>query len=624
MATISDITTTPLSGLNHIDALLDKGPDWNYLSGANNTILYTFATDSGNEARQSGQVSFSASQQANARGAMAMVSALTGIAFVETASGSSAQVHFANVNITGANTSGLSSWASSYSQSQNGTLISYTVQSYLYLDNAEFGGQNGNLTPGGRGYETLLHEIGHMLGLKHPFEESITLPSSQDNSSNTLLSYSSQGGPYSQYSPYDVAALNWLYGGDGLGGALGIGSTGGGRYITGTSRADTLSGTAAADTLRGDGGNDILNGGAGIDTAIFSGLYSSYSFAEASAGRLSISGADGTDLLDSIEFLRFADQTVPRAGLGSTDVTPPALATASVASSGGGLVANQPTITGSAEAGAQVTLIAVSFGDGGRAVIGQTQAGADGAWSAVPLPLANGAYTVNVKSTDAAGNASEASAAVAFIIASPLNSSGGVGSDRFSGAPGNNAFDGKGGIDTLAYANARANYTVLKTELGFSVSSGIGADGLDSLVNMERIVFANGAVALDIDGNGGQSYRLYKAAFDRTPDLVGAGFWINSMDSGQSLRMVAQGFINSAEFTQLYGSNADDTTFVGKLYQNVLHRGPDTAGFSYWLNALNTNATTRADVLAYFSESPENQAQVIGQIQNGFDYTPWA
>ena len=42
MATVSEVLTTPLSGLQHIDALLDKGPDWNYLTGTANTIFYTF------------------------------------------------------------------------------------------------------------------------------------------------------------------------------------------------------------------------------------------------------------------------------------------------------------------------------------------------------------------------------------------------------------------------------------------------------------------------------------------------------------------------------------------------------------------------------------------------------
>jgi hypothetical protein len=39
------------------------------------------------------------------------------------------------------------------------------------------------------------------------------------------------------------------------------------------------------------------------------------------------------------------------------------------------------------------------------------------------------------------------------------------------------------------------------------------------------------------------------------------------------------------------------------------------------MNAL--HIAPRAEVLVDFSESPENQAQVIGQIANGIDYTLW-
>ena len=45
------------------------------------------------------------------------------------------------------------------------------------------------LTPGKEGYATILHELGHALGLKHPFEEPNTLPSSLDDTNHTLMSY---------------------------------------------------------------------------------------------------------------------------------------------------------------------------------------------------------------------------------------------------------------------------------------------------------------------------------------------------------------------------------------------------------------------------------------------------
>jgi serralysin len=430
MATVSDINTTEYSSLNHIDALLDAGPDWNYLTPAGNTILYTFSVAAGNESGRAGQEAFTLAQQGAARTALNELSRLTGIQFTETVAGTSAQIHLANINIEGASTTGLCSWQTSYSDGKDQQLTKYDADAWVYLDNAEWGAANRNLTPGGQGYETLLHELGHALGLKHPFEGDATLPSAQDNSNNTVMSYTSAGGNHSTYSQYDVAALNWLYGGDGLRGALGINSTTGGRYYTGTTNNDTL---------QGGGGNDTINGGSGLDTAVLRGAHSQYA------------------------------------------------------------VTGQP--------GAQ----------------------------------------------------------------------------------------------------------------GFTVKDNSGASGTDSLVDVERIHFSDAWLALDTDGAAGQAYRLYQAAFDRAPDLAGLGYWIKVMDGGVGLEQVASEFTHSIEFNDTYGTTTN-AQFVDLLYQNVLHRPAEGAGYNYWMDMLSNHGLTREALLGSFSESPENQAQLIGAIGNGIDF----
>lgn len=187
----------------------------------------------------------------------------------------------------------------------------------------------------------------------------------------------------------------------------------------------------------------------------------------------------------------------------------------------------------------------------------------------------------------------------------------------FDNGDGNDSIDGGGGIDTLLSGASRANTTLVRTDSGWQLSSLY--DGLDNLSHIERIAFANSTLALDIDGNAGQAYRVYQAAFNRTPDNNGLKFWIGAMDQGASLHDVAAGFINSAEFQALYGSNPGNDQFVTRLYSNVLHRAADAGGYNYWLGLLDQKLISKTDALVQFSESPENQAGVIGVIQNGIE-----
>ena len=181
-------------------------------------------------------------------------------------------------------------------------------------------------------------------------------------------------------------------------------------------------------------------------------------------------------------------------------------------------------------------------------------------------------------------------------------------------------FQGSNGIDTVIYADSRAaSHTMTKiAEDWWEVSSSDG--NTDFLFDIERIQFSNISVAFDTDGNAGQVYRIYQAAFNRTPDKAGLGYWLYGMDHGLSLLDVSRGFINSPEFALLYGANPTSAEIVTRLYQNVLHRAPEKGGFDYWINQLDGGYQTRTQVLTGFSESPENQAQIIGVIQNGIEY----
>jgi hypothetical protein len=623
----TDFNATPVTGqssLYYIDALLDTGPDWNWFNPSANTLYYTFSVASGNDKNQTGQVAFTATQQLYAVDVLNKLSTITGIQFKPTSSGTDAQIHFANIDITSnASTVGLCQWYASWNSDGSG---GYDADAYVYLDNREWAGQNANPAPGTEGYETLLHEIGHALGLKHPFydagaDNTYLLPASEDSTAFTVMAYQESGGPYTTYRPYDMAALMWLYGGDGLAGNLGV--NGKGEYILGTSAANVIAGGSGNDMLvggdgnddiTGNGGNDTIDGGNGTDTVHFAGARSAYTISSAN-GALIVSGSTtGTDTITNGELFAFADMTLSLSQL--VDLTPPAAPSATTKEGPSGLIAgNIAIISGVTEAQAAIKV------SNGTTTLANATADANGAYTVSTSALVNGSYTLSVTATDAAGNTS-APTQLALKVDTAQSKLGTAAADQFTATTGNNTFDGAGGLDTVVFGGAHAGYAVAAISGGFTVTDNAGSGGVDAVFNVERLSFTDHTViGLDIDGTAGMGYRIYQAAFDRSPDLAGLGYWIGVMDQGASLDSIAAGFLGSAEAQQIY-HDTTNAQFVDLLYQHVLHRAGDAGGVAYWNGVLDAG-NARAVVLADFSESPENQAAVIGAIQNGILFTPY-
>jgi Ca2+-binding RTX toxin-like protein len=198
------------------------------------------------------------------------------------------------------------------------------------------------------------------------------------------------------------------------------------------------------------------------------------------------------------------------------------------------------------------------------------------------------------------------------------------GNDLLWGGAGDDQIDGGTGLDVAMYEGKRADFTVTRGTGGVTVKDGKGAEGSDLLTNVERIRFSDGsALGLDIDGVGGQAFRVYQAAFARTPDQGGLGYWIAQMDKGASLLSVAQGFVASGEFKALYGAAPTNLEIITRFYQNVLKREGEADGIKFWVGALDSKAVTAAEVLMGFSESAENQAGLVGVMSNGFAFTPF-
>lgn len=342
--------------------------------------------------------------------------------------------------------------------------------------------------------------------------------------------------------------------------------------------------------------------------------------ATATAGSNGLWSAVSLALKDGLNYQAYATATDAAGNVSAAsgpvvfhiDSVAPSVPTLNVALATGG---NQPVFTGTGEAGTAIELYRL----GDFTKIGSADVGADGKWVLNSQPLPNGNYNVRVVSVDKAGNArSGADENVASITISHNGYQAGTANrDIITMNLGNNAVDGGAGLDTVVFSGTRASYTIRSEDWGFSATAANGE--VDGLFNVERIKFDDMMMALDINGSAGEIYRLYQAAFDRVPDGGGLAHWINRTDQGDSMMQIAQYFAQNKEYIDLY-ANTSNEQFVTKLYEHVLDRAPEGGGYDFWVGNLNRGSTNRDEVLTLFSESPENQAQVIGSIVNGIEY----
>jgi hypothetical protein len=192
------------------------------------------------------------------------------------------------------------------------------------------------------------------------------------------------------------------------------------------------------------------------------------------------------------------------------------------------------------------------------------------------------------------------------------------GNDRIIGGAGLDNISGGVGTDTYVTGLPWTGRTALSYVAGGATTLRV-AEGTEFIYDVERFAFGEVVLAFDVDGTAGQSYRLYQAAFARTPDVQGLSWWTRQMDDGMPLVEAARQFLVTPEAQAAYGSAPSATQFVGKLYQNVLGRAGEPSGVNFWVGQIETNARDRAQVLSEFAQSPENVALVGSSVRSGIE-----
>ncbi len=186
-----------------------------------------------------------------------------------------------------------------------------------------------------------------------------------------------------------------------------------------------------------------------------------------------------------------------------------------------------------------------------------------------------------------------------------------AGDDTIKGNGGNDVIDGGTGND-LAVFNGKLNAYQLK-HVGntYTVTSKSGADGTDTITNVESLKFSDltvnlGVQALAASAPQSQVQRLvelYVAFFNRVPDADGLAYWIGEIKSGRSINQIAESFYEAGvKFADVTGfsANMNNTDFINIVYRNVLGRGDgaDAEGLAYWNAQLSNGSESRGSLVS--------------------------
>jgi len=256
---------------------------WNAAAevGTPTVVTYSFSTsqpDYDTDDRP-GFTGFGATHQEYARDALDVWAASSGISFVEVPESVGGTIRFAMFDMTGL-TNAVGRQLSGFAYYPNST---WSIGGDIYMNANYYAANAATMAPGVRGYSILLHEVGHAIGFKHPFEGDPTIDAAHDNGSYTVMSYDRPNTTVSLGS-VDVEAAQYYYGTSGYSVGwdaatltLSQVATEAGERVLGIDLADQIHALGGNDTVRsqdgddlvgGYGGDDLLLGGSGHDTVL--------------------------------------------------------------------------------------------------------------------------------------------------------------------------------------------------------------------------------------------------------------------------------------------------------------------------------------------------------------------
>lgn len=643
-STSTQVTSVPNSGTLRVDALI-SGNKWGGKLGSGVNLEFSFpwttnsnATFSGplgrayseeKENEASERFGFNLPQQESARIALFSWANVANVKFVEVADTSTnvGDIRFAWTSATDTTSVGTTAWGWAYEPNSF-----YPSGGDVWVSTKSSGARNPDWTVGSYNFKALIHELGHAIGLKHPFEGAQRLTGEFDSRMYTVMSYTDH--PNSLFvrvvknvdgsrtaqsfdvvpdTPmlYDILAAQYLYG------ANSSYKTGNDTYTFDPSEPffRTIWDAGGVDTISVD---NFLKG---CVVNLQPGQYSKITIESDSTDGFNWQGNAPVPTYDGTNNLAIAFGVVIENAIGGKGADTLIGNDASNYLDGGD---GNDTLYGGAgsdyfdwDAKSRNGNDTFYGGTGNDSFVVDTPAdrvieyaneGIDTVWISFDASLVNQPNVENIRGLGSTG----------------LKLGGNDLNNLLSGTAGNDSLEGGGGLDVALFKGKFSDYSLSDTLASgnsriYVVKDKTGAEGTDALRNIERLQFSDVKVALDVGGNAGQVVKILGAVFG-APSVANkayVGIGLSYLDTGMSYANLMQLAIDAR-----LGGRSSNADVVNLLYANVVGSAPDAATMLYYKGLLDNGTYTQGSlgVLAADTSINATNINLVGLTQTGVEF----
>jgi len=118
-------------------------------------------------------------------------------------------------------------------------------------------------------------------------------------------------------------------------------------------------------------------------------------------------------------------------------------------------------------------------------------------------------------------------------------------------------------------------------------------------------------------GNAALIGNIYQALLQRNADDAGFQYWLVQLGNGIPVEALANSIIGTPEYIGKHGSKTN-AQFVDMVYQSVLLRAPDAAGGAFFTAMLADGSITRGRVVSEIVHQPEAYTVFAQRFVGGY------